>query len=489
MNQARARTPLLRFWDRLGAAAFALMLAEAALVHFYIPYQELRLHWMIFAVSGVMLASTMAFWRLQENGPLIVFPSHPRQPYKWLALLISIGILLRVGWVLLVPPVQYSDALEYWNVATRLVNEGTYYSLLDNGQKVLAYRPPGLPLLLAGMIFLFGTQGWIPTVLNLLAYLASGFFLYGAARRIAGTGAALMAVALLTTYPASIVGTGIANAELVSLAYVLGAFWALLRIRDYPVQASLLAGFLGGYAVLVKPSLELMPVVSSLYLLSVTSSVRAALMRIGFVLVAAALVVSPWLLRNDLVLGELVMGTNGGDVFYRANNPMASGTFTPRGEKDLGPYKHDELLWNRMGYALGKEWIWQHPLDFAKLALKKQSYFFESTADTWTWFTVGRAGTTLTLAYWLVLYVALAWWVVFWILISVGLLRHARAITRSREIMLMLLLVLYLIAVHSVFESQPRYLVPICGFLMILASLALVDPSHLHSPGANRQHG
>lgn len=61
-----------------------------------------------------------------------------------------------------------------------------------------------------------------------------------------------------------------------------------------------------------------------------------------------------WTVRNCTIFGTLVIiSTNGGDVFYRANNPLATGGFTPIGEKDLKVYKGDELLWNRMGYTGG----------------------------------------------------------------------------------------------------------------------------------------
>src|SRR5262249_8317790 len=110
---------------------------------------------------------------------------------------------------------------------------------------------------------------------------------------------------------------------------------------------------------------------------------RAFLRGFGLVLpvaVAMAVVVFPWTLRNHRVFAAWVtVSTNGGDVFYRANNPLATGGYTQRGEQSLESY--DELTRNGVGFRLGKRWIAEHPAKFIALAFRKQILFLGDDAQ------------------------------------------------------------------------------------------------------------
>jgi hypothetical protein len=68
--------------------------------------------------------------------------------------------------------------------------------------------------------------------------------------------------------------------------------------------------------------------------------------------IMAFAVVAPWSIRNYRVFDAFVpISTNGGGVFYLANNPLATGHYTDIGEPDLTAPKSDEVLWNRTGIA------------------------------------------------------------------------------------------------------------------------------------------
>ncbi len=85
----------------------------------------------------------------------------------------------------------------------------------------------------------------------------------------------------------------------------------------------------------------------------------------------AALTIAPWMLRNCAVFdGQFcAISTNGGSVFYRVNNPDASGLYmSGRGTPLEGL---SELERDRRGYELGRPWIRAHSLDAAKLSLRK----------------------------------------------------------------------------------------------------------------------
>ena len=87
--------------------------------------------------------------------------------------------------------------------------------------------------------------------------------------------------------------------------------------------------------------------------------------------------IAPWTLRNYRVLHAFVpISTNGGDVFYRANNGLATGSYTPVAEEDLGELQdQNEAIWDQESYKRGKNWIRSHPFGFVKLAVFKAIFF------------------------------------------------------------------------------------------------------------------
>src|SRR6185503_8545942 len=103
-------------------------------------------------------------------------------------------------------------------------------------------------------------------------------------------------------------------------------------------------------------------------------------------LLLAAAVVVPWSVRNYRVLHAYVpISTNGGSVFYRANNPLADGSFSDRGERDLDGLRGDEVNWNRTGFAWGMEWIRRDPLGFLALIPKKMALLVASDSSSTSW--------------------------------------------------------------------------------------------------------
>jgi hypothetical protein len=174
-----------------------------------------------------------------------------------------------------------------------------------------------------------------------------------------------------------------------------------------------------------------------------------------------------------------MVSTNGGDNFYRANNDLASGGYVSAGVRPLDQYLHDEVLWNRIGYAWGVEWIKDHPLEFARLAIVKLGMLLANGAVPIEWTLKGTHGETGPI-YRLLFGLGQAWWLLLWSLVGIALYRHRRWLSTSLDAALLFLLVLLVAAVHAVFESQPRYHAPMVGIIIVLATLAF-------APAAPRQ--
>ncbi len=387
----------------------------------------------------------------------------------WLAAVIAGGVALRIAWVLLFPAPYTSDGADYYQLGAHLARGEVYHSA--NG---FAEWPPGYPLVLALHFAVLGVGSLGVTVANLLLFAGAVLVVFALARRFLGEGPARLATLLLALWPNLVAAAGVASKEMV-LVFLLPAVLLLyLRIGETRTPAGRAAAALGtglalGFCILTQPGILLMIVLFPVFeLLRRTSLPRLAL---TLVLLAAgmAVVIAPWTLRNDRVLHQPVLvSTNGGSVFYRSNNPLATGGFIPNGERSLKGY--DELTADRLGYQWGKEWIREHPGQFLRLALKKQVLFLGDDGGN-VYETLKRGLGMGGAFYALSKLAANAWWWAVWVLVLAAFLaRRTVSWHQRQEVVLFLLVILYFWAIDSVFESGSRHHLPIVGLLAIMAA-------------------
>jgi 4-amino-4-deoxy-L-arabinose transferase-like glycosyltransferase len=395
--------------------------------------------------------------------------------------ILAAGLALRFLWVALVPPVQISDFQDYLESARKLISEGVYASTI-RGHVVHAFRPPGYPFALAGGLLMLGDHAWSPALLNGLLYIATSLMAYHSALLLTGSRSiGLWSAALLALWPSYIGFTGLAASEPLSTAMFMAVFW-LFAIADRKIgtPAAWLsaagAGLITGFGALVKPQMQMLPFLMFLYFLSATRQKLPKALNVVLAAAFMALALAPWAVRNYHQFGKvLIISSNGGDVFYRANNPLATGSYTERGERNLDPYLGDELEWSAMGYKWGKEWIRDNPAAFVKLGVIKVARFIGDDVSGAAW-TLYRGHGLTGSGYALARIVSNAWWVLIWILSLSGILKARRAIAGSELFGLMIWMSLFFVVAHSVFESQSRYHMPMLGLLAILAGMGLARP-------------
>ncbi len=396
----------------------------------------------------------------------------------WLWIAIGLGVSLRLVWISLVSPVQTSDATEYFAFAEGLLDSGSYRVIYGN-VVLRASRPPGYPFVLASLMHVFGTQSWIPAGINVAAFVASCIGVWAIARQLFSKRTAVTAVLLLALWPSDVMVTGLAFSDPLCAALLVTAAWALVRSSGSGWGLAL-AGLLLGYGALVRPPLLLVGLLWAAMIALEAVRLRKGWNRAPVLLLCMALVIAPWTLRNYIVLGGVVLvSSNGGDIFYRANNPRATGSWTLRGEQDLRRIAANELEWNKKGYEWGKDWIRRHPVAFAKLALRKQAILLGED-DTGAYWAIARGHLQTGAFHAVARHVSNVWWLFCWMLMVSGVIRGATAFSEDARASLLLLAVLTLVAVHSVYESQPRYHIVFVPFLTVLAGLA-VDPK-AHRP-------
>lgn len=386
---------------------------------------------------------------------------------RWLVLLIVAGLAARLAWALLFPSPFTSDGWSYYELAERLAQGLTY----QTPQGEWAVWPPGYPLLLLVFFQIVGISPWAVTAANLLLFVGTVLVVHALAFRLAGEAAARIATLLIAVWPNLIASTGVANKEGVVVFLLPAALLVYLvagssRSPGLTTAGRFAAGLVLGYSMLTQPAVMLVVFAFPIWELLLRVPLPRIAGRFALVLLGMAVIVLPWSFRNQRVLGQFVLvSTNGGSVFYRANNPLANGGWIAQGERSLLGY--DELTQDRLGYQWGKEWILENPGPFLKLAVRKQLLFLGDDAmGVYDGLKRGLkmngpiyAGAKL---------VANAYWWGIWALILLAVLVRP-GWTRHPLALLFALVVLYFWGIDSVFESGSRHHLPLVGLLAVMA--------------------
>lgn len=400
----------------------------------------------------------------------------------WMTLCFSFGSFLRLLWAWRYSSPQHSDHATYFQLA-RMVLENHRYGFPGG----VAFWPPGYPFFLAAWFSVLGVHAWIPLLVNLALFGGTLIVVGRLTTRIAGTLAGKSSAILLAVWPTLVLSAQLASKEMLVLFLLCAALLAFAiaqesQSRSTNLTMPLLTGLLLGCASLTQPSIQLFPCVLLAYVWLRGRSYLRGLGQVFISVLVLFAVLAPWTIRNHRVFGKWVLvSTNGGDVFYRANNNLATGGFTPQGEQSLDTY--DELTRSQVGFRLGKEWIRSHPRQFFTLAIRKQILFLGDDGQG-AFETLKRGLGIGDIRY-------IAWkglsnlyWLLLWLLILLSLAMHWKdRLTSNPLLSTVMLSVLYLYAIHSVFESGSKYHQPVIGFLAVLAATACLRPA------TNREQG
>lgn len=432
---------------------------------------------------GIVALAAVFLWKAREPVLARLEPVAARLARVprggWLTGVLLLGLALRLGWALAFPVNQTSDAGTYFDLGARLARGETYVTS-DSGR--YAEWPPGLPLLLSLVFQLVGIGQLAVLLLNLALFVATLLAVDALARQLTGEGPARLATLLFALWPNLIALSGIASKErVVALPLTLSFLFHLVGQESPSAGRRWLAragaGLALGCAVLTQPALLLLPAAFVVADLLGRVPLRRALPAWGLLVAGMALVIAPWIIRNEQVLGRPVLTTNGGSVFYRANNPRATGGWIEHGERRLDHL--GELEASDAGYRWGIAWVRENPDDFLALAVRKQILFLGDDA-VGVYETLKRGLGREGPLYAILKLLACGWWWCLWLLILLGLSRWwPRGPDRDGRIpaglLLLLLAFLYIWAIDSVFESGSRHHVPLAGGVAVLAALPFAE--------------
>jgi hypothetical protein len=258
-----------------------------------------------------------------------------------LAVVVIVGLALRVAWVLWAsrePQGLFYDPTRYLGYARQIADgHGMVESLTGDPT---AYYPPGYPWFLGIVTWLsrpFTDEPWLVAgLVQAVLGAASIALVASVAKRLAGPVAALLGAVVFALYPNLIFHTGALLGETL-YNFLFLAFLALILSRPWDVGFGTWrvfgCGVLLGLAVMVRPiSLAIVPVVALCWWAARKDHRVAARWSVVLVLGVLACIV-PWTVRNEVRMHAFVpLSTNTGDNLCIGHADGANGAFAPRKE-------------------------------------------------------------------------------------------------------------------------------------------------------------
>jgi 4-amino-4-deoxy-L-arabinose transferase-like glycosyltransferase len=190
-----------------------------------------------------------------------------------------------------------------------------------------AYTQPLYGFFLVPIYWIFGREWWSVGVAQIVVATATAFLVYAIGTHVMSRRAGTLAAIAATLNPYLVWHDVHLNREILDqlLAAAL-VLTTLLAAERRSVWWAALAGVLGGLAVLGNVRLALLPVVLAVYLLVRTGWSWAPVA----VVAAAAVAVSPWVVRNRVQIGCFALTTDG-RALWKANNAQTYGVLARGG--------------------------------------------------------------------------------------------------------------------------------------------------------------
>ena len=407
----------------------------------------------------------------------------------------AIGVCARLALLTVLRYAPEIEIAEMEQLAMNLAESGT----LGNPYKVptgpSAHHAPAYPALLAVIFHLWGhgpTAAWAMVLMN-TGVAALQYALFPPLARIAR-------LPIVPAVAAALVGAGVPfrilkevrwEAGLVALMMVLGVLVSIWWRRDGPPShlRSVAAGAAWGLCLLAAPGMlpVLLLLVAWWTLAAVREGWRSELPGLALLLVATALVLAPWTIRNYRALGGLVfVRSNFGLEFSVSNHDTAyvmakdnnlinlpnnyfhqHHPFSSRAHA-LRVQQVGEITYNRERLAHALAWCRQRPERFRQLMLGRFAAFWVMPTGTQPWKDAMLQPITV---------LGLVGLIVVW-------RRNRQAGAVFGAVLIGYPLVYYFVQVDS------RYRYPIDWVLLLLAAFTVAAlVGRLHARGARRYGG
>jgi len=290
---------------------------------------------------------------------------------KILVAIFFIGLIIRIGYVLGLPGEIRFDEIDYDNLAWNIASGAGYVNTENIPDGYQAARPPGYPLLVSGIYKVFGhniaavrfVQAILSAVMILLIYLV--------AKESFDKKVAYLAASISIFYPFFIYYAGVLQSELLCGVFLLLAvLYANRTLKNPDKKNVIITGISIALVALTRPVFLLYGSFIFLGLLASPEYRLSQKFKIWFSITAIMLLaVSPWIIRNYLLLEAFVPGTSwGGEALYVSNHPNADGSpglnLYDQEVVDIRKSRTGELERDRLFYQKAQAFIINDPVHY-----------------------------------------------------------------------------------------------------------------------------
>lgn len=399
-----------------------------------------------------------------------------RAERNWLLAILVIAGFLRLGIVCSKPGSLLDDRDLYWGLARRIVaGDGFVHPELGH---ITAYRPPLYPLLLALIV---GSGGGLKLLAaaQITLSTATVWLTWMLGRRLNLGRRALIAAGLVAINPLLVQATAVAMTE--TLFTFLVTACLLFAIKNKWIAF----GISSGLAALCRPTMfafvGIAAIVFLLRYLWFQKHIRAVWKHAVFTMLAFAVVIAPWGIRNWWHFGRpIVTTTHGGYTLLLGNNDEA---YLEEAAKPFGTV-WDSRLWQRSleeelqraGISSSDEverdlwmserawtWITSHPHEFTVACWLRIRRFWN----------INPAGSDAASLPRVILWGIAVFYTIELIVACFGILQLGSNVVR--EWLLLALLVFTLFSIHIVYWSNMRMRAPLETTLALLAARATLQ--------------
>ena len=299
----------------------------------------------------------------------MALPVNLRLFSRQVILLLVVGLTLRIVFIALHQHPLISDERDYHKLAVSLATTGSY----EYDGVSTAYRPFAYPALMSLVYLLAGEQPIVVKILQALFDLMSAILLYLILEK-ENERARTIALGLWCFYLPAVLYTNLLFTETIFTFLLVACCYAVIHYKIGTTKDALLTGGFLGILTLMKPGMLLLIILLPAALLFARISLR----KYSFVLIGAALVLAPWVIRNYVVLGKPTIITNGGINLLIGNNPNATGGYTVKFPENIFTEAETEIQADESAFRYATEYILNNPTTFVVNGVKKIAHLFSS---------------------------------------------------------------------------------------------------------------
>ncbi|HHH76509.1 MAG TPA: hypothetical protein ENL03_05740, partial [Phycisphaerae bacterium] len=409
------------------------------------------------ALGGIIIAIVLACWSLPLRllSRAVMYPRTAM--FLWVVLVVSFAGRMAV--------LRWEDSL----AGSAPQSMGVVH--FEN----TAFLPPGQALAQWAVGELIGRTPEANRFFACVIVTAASLLCYALASMAYGKKAGRYALLLIAFMP-SWLSYGMLEYDLLlgMLLLLLIYMFFARRSKKHTLLYLAVFGLILGFTCLVKPIALVFP--AAIFLLYLGRKVRfaPALGKSAIITVFMLAAIAPWTARNWKVMdGKFVLiSTNGGVVFYSANNPDADGLAKTKIISELSGQYDNEVEMNSACRDKAIEFVRENPDQFAKLAGQRQVWLWGSDAGYLSGILEDRVEpNTLNLirgAHQLPYAILMGVFAVSILMFRKRLIANVLQVSIAG-------MVIYVWLLHMVFESHPQHHLPALPFILIMVAAGLAE--------------